>query len=66
MHQAVLRFLEVLQNLVDHLYLDQEQQKYLNRLQRQKKKQEQEINQLETYWALERAKDYTQLEECPF
>ena len=43
-----------------------EQQKYLNRLRKQKKKQEQEINQLETYWALERAKDYTQLEECPF
>ena len=38
----------------------------LYRLRRQKKKQEQEINQLEIYWALERAKDYTQLEECPF
>ena len=24
------------------------------------------IAQLETYWALERAKDYTQLETCPF
>ena len=45
-----------------------EQQKYLNRLRRQKKKQEQEINQLETYWALERAKDYTyrDWETCPF
>ena len=32
-----------------------EQQKYLNRLRRQKKKQEKDINQLETYWALERA-----------
>lgn len=45
---------------------DWEQQKYINRLRRQKKKQEQEINQLEIYWALERAKDYTQLETCPF
>ena len=43
-----------------------EQQKYLNRLRRQKKKQEKDINQLENYWALERAKGYTQLEECPF
>ena len=41
-----------------------EKQKYLNRLRRQKKKQEQELNQLEIYWALERAKDYTQLETC--
>ena len=35
-----------------HNYRDWEQQKYLNRLRRQKKKQEQEINQLETYWNL--------------
>ena len=45
---------------------DWEQQKYINRLRKQKKKQEQELNQLNTYWALERAKDYTQLETCPF
>lgn len=43
-----------------------EEQKYINRLRRQKKKQEKEINQLETYWALEKAKDYTQLDDCPF
>ena len=43
-----------------------EEQKYLNRLRRQRKKQERETKQLEIYWALERAKDYTQLETCPF
>lgn len=43
-----------------------EKEKYLNRLRKQKKKQEKETKQLEIYWALERAKDYTQLEKCPF
>lgn len=43
-----------------------EEQKYLNRLRRQRKRQERETKELEMYWALERAKDYTQLETCPF
>lgn len=43
-----------------------EEQKYLSRLRRQKKKQDKELKQLETYWALEKAKNYTQLETCPF
>ena len=43
-----------------------EEQKYLNRLRKQRKKQEKDIRQLETHWALEKAKDYTQLETCPF
>lgn len=43
-----------------------EEQKYLSRLRRQKKKQDKELQQLETYWALEKAKNYTQLETCPF
>lgn len=43
-----------------------EEQKYINRLRKQRKKQERETKELEMYWALERAKDYTQLETCPF
>lgn len=43
-----------------------EEQKYLNRLRRQRKRQERETKKLEMYWALERAKDHTQLETCPF
>ena len=43
-----------------------EEQKYLSRLRRQKKKQDKELKQLEIYWALEKAKNYTQLETCPF
>ena len=43
-----------------------EQQKYLSRLRRQRKRQERETKELEMYWALKRAKDYTQLETCPF
>lgn len=43
-----------------------EEQKYLSRLKRQKKKQDKELQQLEIYWALEKAKNYTQLETCPF
>lgn len=43
-----------------------EEQKYLNRLRRQRKKQERETKELEEYWALERAKDYTSIETCPF
>ena len=54
------------QRLYGERIKDWEMIKYINRLKRQKKKQEKEINQLETYWGLERAKDYTQLEECPF
>ena len=45
---------------------DWEQQKYINRLRRQRKRQERETKELEMYWALERTKDYTQLETCPF
>ena len=41
-------------------------EKYLNRLRKQKKKQERELKQLELYWALEKAKDYTQINSCPF
>ena len=44
---------------------DWEQQKHIV-TGKQKKKLEQELNQLEIYWALEKAKDYTQLETCPF
>lgn len=43
-----------------------EEQKYLNRLRKQQKRQERKTKELEMYWALERAKDYTQLETCPF
>ena len=43
-----------------------EEQKYLSRLRRQKKKQDKEIQQLEIYWATERAKEYTSLDKCPF
>ena len=43
-----------------------EEQKYLSRLRRQKKKQNKEIQQLEIYWAIERAKEYTSLDKCPF
>ena len=43
-----------------------EEQKYLNRLRRQQKRQERKTKELEMYWALEKAKDYTQLETCPF
>ena len=43
-----------------------EKEKYLNRLRKQKKKQERELEQLELYWAFEKAKTYTQIESCPF
>ena len=43
-----------------------EQQKYLSRLKRQKKRQNKDLQQLESYWAIERAKKYTSLDECPF
>ena len=43
-----------------------EEQKYLNRLRRQQKRQKRNIEELETYWASEKAKDYTQMETCPF
>ena len=33
-----------------------EEQKYLNRLRRQRKRQERETKELETYWALEKAR----------
>lgn len=54
------------QRLYGNRVQEWEQEKYLNRLRRQKKKQKKEIKQLETYWALEKAKNYTQLETCPF
>ena len=41
-------------------------EKYLNRLRKQKKKQERELEQLELYWAFEKAKIYTQIDSCPF
>ena len=43
-----------------------EQQKYLTRLRRQKKKQEKEIKEMETQWMIEKAKEYSSIEECPF
>ena len=43
-----------------------EEQKYLNRLRRQQKKQKRDIEELETYWAIEKSKEYTSISECPF
>lgn len=43
-----------------------EQQKYLSRLRRQKKKQDKDLRQLEIYWAIEKSKEFTSLNECPF
>ena len=43
-----------------------EQQKYLSRLRRQKKRQEKVEKELELYWAFNQAKKYTSLDECPF
>lgn len=43
-----------------------EKQKYLNRLRRQRKKQERDTKELEMYWAINKAKEYTSLDECPF
>ena len=43
-----------------------EQQKYLSRLRRQKKRQDKDLRQLETYWAIEKSKEYTSLDKCPF
>lgn len=43
-----------------------EEQKYLNRLRKQQKKQKRDIEELETYWAINQAKKYTSLDECPF
>ena len=45
---------------------DWEKIKYINRLRRQRKKQEKDLRQLETEWATERAKEYTSLDKCPF
>ena len=43
-----------------------EQQKYLSRLRRQKKRQDKDLQQLEIYWAIEKSKEYTSLDKCPF
>lgn len=43
-----------------------EQQKYLSRLRKQKKKQKKAEEELELYWAINQAKKYTSLDECPF
>ena len=45
---------------------DWEAIQYLNRLRRQKKKQDKITEEIEMYWAIERAKKYTSLEKCPF
>ena len=43
-----------------------EKAQYLNRLRRQKKKQDKDLQELEMYWAINQAKKYTSLDECPF
>lgn len=43
-----------------------EKQKYINRLRKQKKKQDKDLQELEMNWAINRAKKYTMLDECPF
>lgn len=43
-----------------------EQQKYLSRLRRQKKRQDKDLQQLEMYWAIEKSKEFTSLDKCPF
>ena len=45
---------------------DWEKVQYLNRLRRQKKKQNKDLQELEMYWAINQAKKYTSLDECPF
>ena len=45
---------------------DWEKVQYLNRLRRQKKKQDKDLQELEMYWAINQAKKYTSLDECPF
>ena len=45
---------------------DWETIQYLNRLRRQKKKQDKSLQELEIYWAINQAKKYTSLDECPF
>lgn len=54
------------QKLYGYNVKEWEEQKYISRLRRQKKKQEKEQKELETYWAIEKSKDYTSLENCPF
>ena len=45
---------------------DWEKVQYLNRLRRQKKKQNKDLQELEMYWAINQEKKYTSLNECPF
>ena len=54
------------QQLYGHNIQNWEQQKYLSRLRRQKKKQKKAEEELELYWAINQAKKYTSLDECPF
>lgn len=54
------------QQLYGNNVAEWEEQKYIARLRKQKKKQEKQITELETYWAIQKAKDYTMSEECPF
>ena len=54
------------QNLYRERRKDWEQIQYINRLRRQKKKQDKDLQQLEIYWAIEKSKEYTSISECPF